>query len=145
MTTEVEVELARLDNVLYVPVAAVFSSGGKTFCYRVEDGDYEKVYVTLGRMNSTQVQILSGLKEGEEVLLAPPKGEQVDTGEVEGEDDAEKDDSPAGSPGATGQGGSSGRRQGQQGQGKPSGQRKPSGQGGRRPQRSGGGSAGKRP
>jgi len=72
MTAQVEIELARLEDVLSVPVAAVFTEQEKTFCCRVNDGQVERVEVKTGKMNDTRVQILSGLSEGDKVLLAPP-------------------------------------------------------------------------
>ena len=100
MSSEVEIELAKLDNVLSVPVASVYSEQDKTFCYRVDDsGGYERAPVQLGRMNNTHVQILSGLQPGERVLLAPPHGEQVDMGKPKAaEEDEESKDMPPGMP-----------------------------------------------
>ncbi len=92
MSSEVEIELAKLDNVLSVPIASVYSEQDKTFCYRVGDGgSYERAAVQLGRMNNTYVQILSGLQAGDRVLLTPPSGEQVGMGKPkakEGDDEA---------------------------------------------------------
>ena len=129
MSSEVEIELAKLDNVLSVPVASVYSEQDKTFCYRVDDsGGYERAPVQLGRMNNTHVQILSGLQPGERVLLAPPRGEQVDMGKPKAkEEDEESKDMPPGMPkdnGATkaprnggdeGQGGAKAPKEGRQG------------------------------
>ena len=132
MTTEVEIELARLDNVLYVPIASVFSSGGKTFCYRVDNGEQKKVEVTLGRMNNTQVQILSGLRQGEKVLLAPPKGEHLDHNRDEAKDQEPSDEAPP-AAGANGRGapGKNATPRGTQPKARPSGQ------GGQKPRRTG--------
>jgi len=102
MSSEVEIELAKLDNVLSVPIASVYSEQDKTFCYRVEgSGGYKRAPVQLGRMNNTYVQILSGLQAGERVLLAPPAGEQVEMSKpkAEEEDDASKDMPPGMSKG----------------------------------------------
>ena len=100
MSSEVEVELAKLDNVLSVPVASVYSEQDKTFCYRVGGGgNYERAPVQLGRMNSTHVQILSGLQGGQRVLLVPPHGEQVEMGKPKtAEEDEESKDMPPGMP-----------------------------------------------
>jgi hypothetical protein len=83
-----------------VPVASVYSEQDKTFCYRVDDsGSYERAPVQLGRMNNTHVQILSGLQPGNRVLLAPPRGEQVDMGKPKAkEEDEESKDMPPGMP-----------------------------------------------
>jgi hypothetical protein len=73
MTAKVTLILERLEDVLKVPVAAVFSEGEKHYCWRVRDGRPEKVEVEIGKTNDREVQIISGLNEGDEVLEAPPE------------------------------------------------------------------------
>jgi RND family efflux transporter MFP subunit len=73
MTAQVEVELARLNGVLSVPVAAVFTEQEQTYCYKRLGGSPRRMPVKVGRMNDTRVEIVSGLAEGDEVLLAPPQ------------------------------------------------------------------------
>ena len=75
MTAKVELILARLENVLSVPVAAVFTEQDETYCWREVKGGKEKVQVKVGRMTDTRVEILSGLKEGDRVLLSPSSEE----------------------------------------------------------------------
>ena len=72
MTCKVEMILAELENVLSVPIAAVFTEGDKTLCYRITDDGFEPVEVKLGGENDEYVQILSGVKEGDEVSLIKP-------------------------------------------------------------------------
>jgi len=74
MTAKVTLILERLEKVLKVPVAAVFSEGDTHYCWRVRDGRPEKVQVEIGKTNDREVQVLSGLSEGDEVLEAPPQG-----------------------------------------------------------------------
>ena len=76
MTAEVELILARLKNVLSVPVATVFTEQDKTYCWRVTDEGKEKVAVEVGLMSDTRIQILKGLDEGDRVLLAPTSEEK---------------------------------------------------------------------
>jgi len=83
MTAEVEMELARLEDVLTVPIAAVFTERGKTVCYRRNGGKCERVTVKIGRMNDRRVQIVSGLAQGDEVFLAEPP-EAREAAEAEG-------------------------------------------------------------
>ena len=72
MTCKVEMILAELENVLSVPIAAVFTENDKTLCYRITDDGFEPVEVKVGGMNDEYVQILSGLQEGDEVTLTKP-------------------------------------------------------------------------
>jgi len=74
MTAKVTLILERLEKVLKVPVAAVFSEGERHYCWRVRDGRPEKVRVEIGKTNDREVQIVSGLSENDEVLEAPPEG-----------------------------------------------------------------------
>ncbi len=73
MTAEVELILGRLDNVLQVPIAAVFAEQEKRYCWRLSGGKRQKVTVKIGRMNDSAVEIVSGLQEGDKVLLVQPE------------------------------------------------------------------------
>ncbi|MGC9454090.1 MAG: efflux RND transporter periplasmic adaptor subunit [Phycisphaerae bacterium] len=88
MTTDVELELAVLNDVLTVPVAAVFSEQDRMYCYVVNGGEPERRAVKLGRMNEEKAEVLSGLSEGDEVLLSPPV-------ELEGGDGDQQEEQPA--------------------------------------------------
>lgn len=72
MGAQVELVLAHLTDVLTLPIAAVFTEQEKTYCYRVEGETASPVVVQIGKMNNKKVQILSGLAEGDRVLLTPP-------------------------------------------------------------------------
>jgi len=72
MTAQVQLILARLEDALSVPMAAVFTEQEKTYCWRVSGSSIERVPVKIGRMNDVRVQIVAGLSEGDRVLLSPP-------------------------------------------------------------------------
>lgn len=91
-SAQVEIQLDRLADVLSVPVAAVFTEQEKTFCFRPNGGEPQRVEVEIGRMNETRVQVLSGLAEGDTVLLTPPASIRTDRGNAKEEDDEEPDD-----------------------------------------------------
>jgi HlyD family secretion protein len=74
MTDQVELILETLDEALVVPVASVFTEQEKTYCWRMNGSTPEQVPVEVGRMNESFVQILSGLDEGDSVLLVEPSG-----------------------------------------------------------------------
>jgi translation initiation factor IF-2 len=59
---------------LSVPLQAVVLDKGKPPAFDVKGKGYEQPAVEVGRSNDTRDEILAGLKEGEEVLLAPPAG-----------------------------------------------------------------------
>ena len=71
MSAEVEVILARHENVLTVPVTAVVESERGTFCWAMVDGKPKRKAVTVGDANDVFVMIEAGLGEGDEVVLNP--------------------------------------------------------------------------
>lgn len=73
-SAKVEIVLVKLDEVLSVPVAAVFARQDSYYCRRLaDDGRVETVSVTTGLMNDRRVEIHSGLNDGDTVLLTPPQ------------------------------------------------------------------------
>jgi multidrug efflux pump subunit AcrA (membrane-fusion protein) len=74
MTANVEIIAARKDDVLHVPVEAVFRAGGarKVLVRKGEDAPEERA-VKVGISDGVRMEILSGLKEDETVIVR--KGE----------------------------------------------------------------------
>lgn len=65
------IELERLENVLYVGRPVHGQSDASIGLFRVEpDGEAKRVTVKLGRTSVSTVEILDGLKEGDEVILS---------------------------------------------------------------------------
>ena len=151
-TAQVEIELERLENVLSVPVAAVFTEQEHTFCYRPIDGKPRRVPVKIGQMNDTRVEILEGLNEGDTLLLNPPASLRAPgkKKQKEKEEEAERPDLPPDGPppgvgGARPEGTDGGGRKAQP-EGPAGGERKarPEGPGGgERKARPGGGGGGR--
>lgn len=56
-------------SALLVPRRAVETSGEQAYVWRVTPGGVERVGVTLGLMTDTEIEILGGLTEGEEVVV----------------------------------------------------------------------------
>ena len=65
-------------SALKVPVSALFRRGSDWAAYVVRDGRAVLVPVSAGRSSGTETQVLSGLKEGDEVILYP--GDRVADG-----------------------------------------------------------------
>jgi len=69
MTAQVSIRVEQLDDVLLVPVQAVFEHGGKHYCALRHGEDWEARQVVIGSTNDKEVVIKEGLKAGEEVVL----------------------------------------------------------------------------
>jgi len=73
MSAKVEILVDQLEDVLFVPVQVVANREGKKQCYVMAGERVEKREVETGLFNDNLVEIKSGLSEGEEVLLSPPR------------------------------------------------------------------------
>jgi HlyD family secretion protein len=73
MSARVEILVDNVADALIVPVQVVANRGGKKICFIVNGGRTEEREVKTGRFNDVSVEILEGLKEGEDVLLNPPR------------------------------------------------------------------------
>jgi HlyD family secretion protein len=99
MSCAVEIMVEEIEDTLFVPVQSIFRRGEATLAFVDRGGSSEERTVEVGRYNDRWVQVLSGLSEGEVVLLAPPAGF---TREVQSPD--ERDGVPAGAPAPAGAG-----------------------------------------
>lgn len=70
MSCSVEILVQEIPDTLFVPVQAVFRSGGKSLCFV----DGEAVEVEVGAASEQWVEVLSGLTEGQVVAMAAPTG-----------------------------------------------------------------------
>lgn len=75
MSCSVEILADMVDDCLQVPVQSVVLHEGKTIAFvTTAGGGFDQRAVKVGRASETFVEVVEGLKEGEEVLLAPPPG-----------------------------------------------------------------------
>jgi HlyD family secretion protein len=74
----VSVFVRSIENTLAVPLTAIYSGGGRSFVF-VADGEQRSPReVKIGEASTTDMQILSGLQVGEQVLLLQPgQGKQL--------------------------------------------------------------------
>jgi hypothetical protein len=73
MSAKVEIEVDHLNDVVFVPIQAVFPEEGKQVCYLDRGTDRERRLVTVGESNDEFIEIKTGLKEGELVCLRAPE------------------------------------------------------------------------
>ena len=70
MTAETNIVLRKSENALLVPAGAV----QQDTVWRVEDGRLSPQRVTIGAKGASEVEILSGLADGDRIVLAPEPG-----------------------------------------------------------------------
>lgn len=75
---EVAIVVWERDDVVQVPVSALFRDDEAWAVYRVEDGQAHATRVDVGRDNGRSAQILDGIAPGETIVLYP--GEQIEDG-----------------------------------------------------------------
>ncbi|MFQ6102272.1 MAG: efflux RND transporter periplasmic adaptor subunit [Anaerolineae bacterium] len=76
MTADVEIVSASQEGALIVPLRAVHTEGEQAYVYRLVGSQTGQVEVTLGLTTDTEVEITSGLAEGDvvSVVAAPTQG-----------------------------------------------------------------------
>lgn len=129
LTATVDIQIEQCDNVLYAPIQSVVSVAGTHFVYVSKNGEAERREVTIGRNNGRLMELLTGVEEGDEVILNPRTQFKQELAELESKIDQqslERRKQPGG-PGGTG--GPGGRGPGERGRGGLSGERSPGGPG----------------
>lgn len=71
MSSNNAIILADEQEALYVPINAIIKENGESFVYLRQHNGKEKTLVTVGFENEEFIQIKSGLKEGDKVILNP--------------------------------------------------------------------------
>jgi len=73
MSCKAEIIIAQYEDAVYIPVQAVLRVGGKPTVFVVNnDGSYTERNVEIGLDDNNMIRIISGLEEGEVVLMTPP-------------------------------------------------------------------------
>ncbi|MHC4364315.1 MAG: efflux RND transporter periplasmic adaptor subunit [Planctomycetota bacterium] len=72
MSCRAEIIIEEYEDILYVPVQAVLRVGGQPTVYVWNGKDFELRAVEIGLDNNRMIRTISGLKEGQVVLLTPP-------------------------------------------------------------------------
>ncbi|MDR2586523.1 MAG: efflux RND transporter periplasmic adaptor subunit [Prevotellaceae bacterium] len=72
LTVSCRILIEKIEDVLYVPIDAIFTEEGIHFVFKKTATSYKKVEVETGRSNSDYTVIVNGLSEGDEVALVDP-------------------------------------------------------------------------
>jgi len=96
MGGKVTLLLDEIENALTIPVLSVYNKKNHYYCRKLQNGTPMETEITLGKMNESRVQVLSGLSEGDRVLLVAKADEGVQSEKVAGEGDASSGNNEAG-------------------------------------------------
>jgi multidrug resistance efflux pump len=70
MTVKVDIRVEQVDQVLFVPVEALYLREGRSYCrVQTPTGEAEEREVVKGRWSDDYIEIVSGVQEGDAVLL----------------------------------------------------------------------------
>jgi multidrug resistance efflux pump len=94
MSAKAEIMVARLDDVVQIPVQAVSMSDGKQVCYVTGGFKPERREVEIGEFTDTMIEVKRGLKEGERVLLGTPDVLEKDSDKPRDKDSKEQKPAP---------------------------------------------------
>jgi HlyD family secretion protein len=79
MTARVSIRAHRVENALAVPIQAIFTEGGETYCYKYQGPQHGFMAqpVTCGKQNETWVEIVSGLARNDRISLVKPEASRI--------------------------------------------------------------------
>ena len=77
---DVRIEVKRKSDVVAIPLAFLQRDGVDTFCFVDQDGRVERAKVEVGLTGSRLVEIVDGLRPGDQVLRAPQPGARLALG-----------------------------------------------------------------
>ncbi len=84
LLADAEVIVENIPNTLYIPYQAVFEDGAQTIVYVLENGRLQARRIQLGRRSESQVAVVEGLAEGDQIsLYRPDDGPSVPSGSPE--------------------------------------------------------------
>lgn len=69
MFADVELVTARSEDVLVIPSEAILQDGESSFVYLAKEGQAKRRTVTVGVSGETETEILSGLRQGDQVVV----------------------------------------------------------------------------
>jgi multidrug efflux pump subunit AcrA (membrane-fusion protein) len=72
MTTANEILVAKLDDVLSIPLECVHTEGTTTFVFKKDGGSTVKQEVKLGQVNESSAVVLAGISEKDKMYLSSP-------------------------------------------------------------------------
>ncbi len=86
MGGKVTLLLDEIEDALTIPVLSVYNKKNRYYCMKLEGRTPTETEITLGKMNESRVQVLTGLNEGDKVLLVAKADEGIESEESGGEE-----------------------------------------------------------
>jgi len=86
MGGKVTLILDEIKDALTIPVLSVYNKKDRYYCMKVQEGTPTETEITVGKMNESRVQVLSGLREGDKVLLVAKAEDGMTSGTPEDDD-----------------------------------------------------------
>jgi len=83
LTVSCRIIMDKVENVLFIPLDALFTEGDKNFVYKKKGTGYEKTEIETGISNTDFIVVVSGLKEGEEIALVNPFAKETEEKKTE--------------------------------------------------------------
>ena len=83
LTVSCRIIMDKVENVLFIPLDALFTEGVKNFVYKKKGTGYEKTEIETGISNTDFIVVGSGLKEGEEIALVNPFAKETEEKKTE--------------------------------------------------------------
>lgn len=84
MTARVTVSVGEVKNALIVPLTVVKENKGQRYIQILKDGQPQNAIVTIGLTGDDRVEIVSGLKEGDQILMPQSKTQGQSPGSMRG-------------------------------------------------------------
>jgi HlyD family secretion protein len=70
MKGDATIQVSAVEGALTIPVEALFNQNGQNYVYKLADGKLAQTNITVGATTDTQIEVVSGLKDGDVVALA---------------------------------------------------------------------------
>ena len=80
MTARVTIHVGEVQNALLVPLTAVKENKAGRYVQVLRDGQPQSAIITTGLMNDEKVEVLSGLKDGDQIVLPQSRTQGGQTG-----------------------------------------------------------------
>jgi len=77
MRCRAEIFVETVSDSVYIPVQAVFRSGGQAFVYKPEGNGFGQVPVRTGRASELYIEVREGVEPDDRVLLREPSAERI--------------------------------------------------------------------